>query len=231
MGHDVVITAHDGERLAGTLYLPSGDGPFAAVMEALPYRKDDVTESYRPTYERYAAHGLAVLRLDLRGTGSSTGIADRRVPRRRAQRPAHGDRVARRAAVVERSGGDVRHVVLGLQLAADGGRGRAGAAGGRGHLRHRRPLHRRRPLLRRRAAGDRPHRLPALHGRDERAAAGARGVRRRLARRVAATRRAHPAVVARVARTTRPTARRGGAARSGSGPTAPATSGWRARRC
>jgi predicted acyl esterase len=76
MGDDVVITAHDGERLAATLYLPSGDGPFAAVMEALPYRKDDVTESYRPTYERYAAHGLAVLRLDLRGTGSSSGIAD-----------------------------------------------------------------------------------------------------------------------------------------------------------
>jgi predicted acyl esterase len=72
---NVVITADDGARLAGTLYLPAGDGPFAAVMEALPYRKDDVTESYRPTYERYAAHGLAVLRLDLRGTGSSTGIA------------------------------------------------------------------------------------------------------------------------------------------------------------
>ena len=26
----------------------SGDGPLAAVMEALPYRKDDITESYRP---------------------------------------------------------------------------------------------------------------------------------------------------------------------------------------
>ncbi len=77
---DVWITAHDGERLAGTLYLPHGDGPFAAVMEALPYRKDDVTESYRPTYERYAAHGLAVLRLDLRGTGSSTGICDDEYP-------------------------------------------------------------------------------------------------------------------------------------------------------
>ena len=119
------------------------------------------------------------------------GHRRRRVPRRRAQRPAHRDRMARRAAVVERSRGDVRHVVLGLQLAADGGRGRARAASGGGHLRHRRPLHRRRPLLRRRAAGDRPHRLPALHGRDERAAPGARGVRRRMARRVAAADRAH----------------------------------------
>ena len=77
---DVWIMAHDGERLAGTLYLPVGDGPFAAVMEALPYRKDDVTESYRPTYERYAAHGLAVLRIDLRGTGSSSGICEDEYP-------------------------------------------------------------------------------------------------------------------------------------------------------
>ena len=179
---DVVIIAHDGERLAGTLYLPSGDGPFAAVMEALPYRKDDVTESYRPTYERYAAHGLAVLRLDLRGTGSSTGIAGDEYPdvERSDLRTAIEWLAA--PAVVERARGDVRHVVLGLQLAADGGRGRARPAGGGGHVRHRRPLHRRRPLLRRRAAGDRPHRLPALHGRDERPAAGAGGVRRRMAR-------------------------------------------------
>jgi predicted acyl esterase len=80
LARDVWITTHDGERLAGTLYLPDGDGPFAAVMEALPYRKDDVTQSYRPTYARYAAHGLAVLRIDLRGTGSSTGICEDEYP-------------------------------------------------------------------------------------------------------------------------------------------------------
>ncbi len=69
------IETADGERLAATLYLPPGRGPFAVVVEALPYRKDDVTESYRVTYERYAAAGFAVLRVDLRGTGSSSGIA------------------------------------------------------------------------------------------------------------------------------------------------------------
>jgi uncharacterized protein len=75
---EVTIVADDGVRLAATLYLPDRSvhtGALPSVMEALPYRKDDVTESYRPTYHRYAEAGFAVLRLDLRGTGSSAGIA------------------------------------------------------------------------------------------------------------------------------------------------------------
>jgi hypothetical protein len=71
---EVFIEADDGVRLAGSLFLPDGDGPFAALLEALPYRKDDVTSSYRETYARYVEAGFAVLRLDLRGTGSSTGL-------------------------------------------------------------------------------------------------------------------------------------------------------------
>ena len=74
MADEVVIPTTDGERLAGTLHLPDGEGPFAALLEALPYRKDDVTASYASTYERYVEAGFAVLRLDLRGTGSSTGV-------------------------------------------------------------------------------------------------------------------------------------------------------------
>ena len=38
----------DGTHLAADLYLPLGDGPFAALLEALPYRKDDLTAHYRP---------------------------------------------------------------------------------------------------------------------------------------------------------------------------------------
>lgn len=68
------IRTADGERLSLTLYLPAGDGPFAVLLEALPYRQHDVTWSYRDTYLRYVAAGFAVARLDLRGTGSSSGV-------------------------------------------------------------------------------------------------------------------------------------------------------------
>ncbi len=81
---DVWIDLADGERLAAVLFLPPAArharGSVAAVLEALPYRKDDVTESYGSTYERYAAAGFAVLRVDLRGTGSSTGVASDEYP-------------------------------------------------------------------------------------------------------------------------------------------------------
>ena len=78
---DVWITMADGIRLAATLYLPAGDGPFAVLLEALPYRKDDLTASYRDSYVRFADEaGFAVCRLDLRGTGSSGGTATDEYP-------------------------------------------------------------------------------------------------------------------------------------------------------
>jgi predicted acyl esterase len=76
----VWIEGAGGTRLCGDLYLPDGDGPFAPLLEALPYRKDDVTASYRPSYERFVAAGFAVCRLDLRGTGSSGGVATDEYP-------------------------------------------------------------------------------------------------------------------------------------------------------
>jgi uncharacterized protein len=73
------IAMPDGTRLAATLFLPAGCGPQAPVpclLEALPYRKDDLTAGYRPEYVRFRdEHGYAVARVDLRGTGSSGGIA------------------------------------------------------------------------------------------------------------------------------------------------------------
>src|SRR5437763_14090332 len=71
----------DGVRLAATLHLPAGDEPAPALLEALPYRKDDLTAGYRPEYARFRdEHGYAVVRVDVRGTGSSEGYASDEYP-------------------------------------------------------------------------------------------------------------------------------------------------------
>ena len=77
----VSIAVEGGATLACTLYLPPGDGPFATLLEALPYRMHDVTASYVDSYHRFATEGgFAVLRVDVRGTGNSTGIAHDEYP-------------------------------------------------------------------------------------------------------------------------------------------------------
>jgi uncharacterized protein len=69
------IPLADGTRLAARLWLPNTH-PAPALLEALPYRMDDLTASYSSEYERLCREGgLAVARVDLRGTGSSEGIA------------------------------------------------------------------------------------------------------------------------------------------------------------
>ncbi|MEV7969838.1 CocE/NonD family hydrolase [Sphaerisporangium sp. NPDC088356] len=75
-----MIRLADGTRLAATLYLPERL-PAPCLLEALPYRKDDVTYGYRPEYEALAAeHGYAVCRVDVRGTGSSEGVPEDEYP-------------------------------------------------------------------------------------------------------------------------------------------------------
>jgi uncharacterized protein len=74
------IPLADGTRLAARLWLPE-HRPAATVLEALPYRMDDLTSSYVGEYERLCREGgLAVARVDLRGTGSSEGIATDEYP-------------------------------------------------------------------------------------------------------------------------------------------------------
>jgi putative CocE/NonD family hydrolase len=74
------IPLADGVRLAGRLWLPD-ELPAAVVLEALPYRMDDLTSSYAGEYERLCEEGgLAVARVDLRGTGSSEGLATDEYP-------------------------------------------------------------------------------------------------------------------------------------------------------
>ena len=56
------------------VFLPETDEPQPCLLEALPYRKDDLTSSYAESYRTLRdEHSYAVCRLDLRGTGSSAG--------------------------------------------------------------------------------------------------------------------------------------------------------------
>jgi predicted acyl esterase len=72
----VWLTMSDGIRLAARLWLP-GERPAPALLEALPYRMDDLTASYAADYERLCEEGgFAVCRVDIRGTGSSEGVAE-----------------------------------------------------------------------------------------------------------------------------------------------------------
>jgi len=71
----------DGVRLNTTLYMPEGGGPHATILEALPYRKDDLTQYHKPEYRRLCSEGgFVVARVDLRGTGSSEGVATDEYP-------------------------------------------------------------------------------------------------------------------------------------------------------
>jgi predicted acyl esterase len=84
---EVRIPMDDGVELAATLYLPAASsGPQPCLVEALPYRKDDLTSSYQPEYLRLRdEYRYAVCRLDLRGTGSSGGDATDEYPVREQQ--------------------------------------------------------------------------------------------------------------------------------------------------
>jgi uncharacterized protein len=76
------IPMKDGVRLAVTLYMPDGaksGEKFPALLEYLPYRKDDCTaaEDY-PTHAYFARRGYVGARVDIRGFGASEGVAPER---------------------------------------------------------------------------------------------------------------------------------------------------------
>ncbi len=73
----VWIPMSDGAKLAATIWLPkdANENPVPAILEYLPYRKDDFTairDSARHPY--FAGHGYASIRVDIRGSGNSDGI-------------------------------------------------------------------------------------------------------------------------------------------------------------
>ncbi len=76
------IPMNDGVRLAATLYMPDGAKPnekFPALLEYLPYRKDDGTaaEDY-PHHSYFARRGYVSVRVDIRGFGASEGTPPER---------------------------------------------------------------------------------------------------------------------------------------------------------
>lgn len=74
--HDVGLTTGDGLRLSCDVYRPNRDGRFPALLEHIPYRKDDLEAADdRATGIYMARSGFATVRLDVRGTGNSEGLA------------------------------------------------------------------------------------------------------------------------------------------------------------
>jgi uncharacterized protein len=69
------IPLADGRSLSAHLWRPAGGPPGPAILEGRPYRGFDL---FRPLEEPYfsvwAAHGYAVLTLDIAGSGQSTGL-------------------------------------------------------------------------------------------------------------------------------------------------------------
>jgi putative CocE/NonD family hydrolase len=73
----VWIPMPDGCRLAARIWLPSDaeDHPVPAILEYIPYRKNDATsasDALRHPY--FAGHGYASIRVDIRGSGDSEGL-------------------------------------------------------------------------------------------------------------------------------------------------------------
>jgi uncharacterized protein len=75
----VWIPLSDGVRLAARLWLPEDAeaDPVPAILEYIPYRKNDATAPRDATMHPYlAARGFAGVRIDLRGSGDSEGILE-----------------------------------------------------------------------------------------------------------------------------------------------------------
>jgi uncharacterized protein len=73
------IRLADGTRLAARIWLPDDaeDEPVPAILEYLPYRKNDGTAVRDAARQPYlAGFGYATVRVDIRGTGESDGILE-----------------------------------------------------------------------------------------------------------------------------------------------------------
>ena len=77
--HHDLIPLQNGIRLAYRAWMPAGANqqPVPALLEFLPYRKNDGTiVRDEITLTATAKHGYARVRVDIRGTGESEGLFD-----------------------------------------------------------------------------------------------------------------------------------------------------------
>lgn len=73
----LTIPMSDGVQLSARVWRPvSSDAePVPAILEYIPYRKNDLTSTRDAIHHPYiAGHGYACVRVDLRGTGESEGV-------------------------------------------------------------------------------------------------------------------------------------------------------------
>jgi putative CocE/NonD family hydrolase len=68
------IPVHDGTHLSADLIRPDANGKFPAIIEYMPYRKDDLSQALNDVHYYWAERGFVGVRLDVRGTGSSEGV-------------------------------------------------------------------------------------------------------------------------------------------------------------
>ena len=71
------IPLSDGTRLGARIWLPQAaeQNPVPAILEYIPYRKNDGTAERDSKIQPYiAGHGYAAVRIDMRGSGDSDGI-------------------------------------------------------------------------------------------------------------------------------------------------------------
>ncbi|MFP5343012.1 MAG: CocE/NonD family hydrolase [Candidatus Limnocylindria bacterium] len=73
---DLAVPARDGTRLSANLWRPRTAEPVPAILELIPYGKDNWRRATDEAHGRwFAERGYALCRLDVRGTGSSGGVA------------------------------------------------------------------------------------------------------------------------------------------------------------
>ena len=137
------IPMSDGVALSARIWLPedAGGDRVPAILEYIPYRKDDATAVRDAGIHPYfAGHGYASARVDLRGSGDSEGVLrDEYLPQEQED-GARGDPLACSAALVDGRGRHDRQVLGRLQRAPDRGARPGGAEGGGQRLLDGRPV-------------------------------------------------------------------------------------------